>query len=260
MEIIGHRGAAGLAPENTLAAIKKAIATGVDAIEFDVRLTKDHHLILSHDPTLNRITEKQAAVIRSLPSPALRRQLTRFLNWFTGTGVAIKSLPAAAVQQLPTLSGEPIPTLHEALEVTGGTSIIIEAKDAGWARPLADIVKSSKKRRQISVIAFNHRELYTFGQLCPDTPLYALEKTSGFDAIRTARLLGFAGIDLNFWLMNPLVYLLARHYKLKIIVYSINRLRIARVMAMFYPHISITSDVPDLMQKLRKHPPRRQDN
>lgn len=52
MIIIGHRGARGLAPENTLASLRKAIQHGVDEVEFDVRVTKDHKVVLLHDPHL----------------------------------------------------------------------------------------------------------------------------------------------------------------------------------------------------------------
>jgi glycerophosphoryl diester phosphodiesterase len=52
MKIIGHRGAKGLAPENTVASLLKAIEHQVDAIEFDLRVTKDGVVILQHDPKL----------------------------------------------------------------------------------------------------------------------------------------------------------------------------------------------------------------
>lgn len=52
MEIIGHRGARGLAPENTLASIKKALEYHVDEVEIDVRVTKDSVVILNHNPSL----------------------------------------------------------------------------------------------------------------------------------------------------------------------------------------------------------------
>lgn len=48
MKVIGHRGAAGIAPENTIEAIKAGIAAGVDAVEVDVRLTPHNSLVLSH--------------------------------------------------------------------------------------------------------------------------------------------------------------------------------------------------------------------
>src|SRR5687768_15817821 len=57
MVVIGHRGAMGYEPENTLRSIKRAIDSGVDMIEFDVQLLKDGTLILMHDNTLERTTD-----------------------------------------------------------------------------------------------------------------------------------------------------------------------------------------------------------
>jgi glycerophosphoryl diester phosphodiesterase len=51
VDIIGHRGAAGLAPENTLAAFKKACKLGMDAVELDVFLTADSTIVVHHDYT-----------------------------------------------------------------------------------------------------------------------------------------------------------------------------------------------------------------
>jgi glycerophosphoryl diester phosphodiesterase len=56
--VIGHRGAAGLAPENTLAAFSKALELGVDAIEMDVLLTADGRLAVHHDPRLKPETTR----------------------------------------------------------------------------------------------------------------------------------------------------------------------------------------------------------
>ena len=52
--IIGHRGASAVAPENTMAAFREAIAVGSDGIEFDVRLTRDGVPVVIHDSTLHR--------------------------------------------------------------------------------------------------------------------------------------------------------------------------------------------------------------
>jgi glycerophosphoryl diester phosphodiesterase len=54
MLIIGHRGASAVAPENTMAAFREAIAVGADGIEFDVRLTRDGIPVVIHDTTLRR--------------------------------------------------------------------------------------------------------------------------------------------------------------------------------------------------------------
>lgn len=62
MLIIGHRGAKGLAPENTLVSFQKALACGVDAIELDVWCSADKQLMVIHDETLERTTTQKGLV------------------------------------------------------------------------------------------------------------------------------------------------------------------------------------------------------
>lgn len=64
MEIVGHRGAAGEAPENTIAGCHHAIERGVRHIEIDLRLSADGQLVVLHDKTTNRTTGKRSAVAR----------------------------------------------------------------------------------------------------------------------------------------------------------------------------------------------------
>jgi glycerophosphoryl diester phosphodiesterase len=60
--VFGHRGAAGLAPENTLASFRRARADGVDVFELDVHGTADGEIVVLHDPTLERTTDGAGAV------------------------------------------------------------------------------------------------------------------------------------------------------------------------------------------------------
>ena len=60
--IYGHRGIPSLMPENTLLSFQKAIELGVDGIEFDVQITKDEILVVHHDPTLERLTDKYTQI------------------------------------------------------------------------------------------------------------------------------------------------------------------------------------------------------
>ncbi len=57
VRVIGHRGAAGCAPENTLPAIRHAVAVGADAVEFDLHATRDGRLVLLHDDTVDRVSD-----------------------------------------------------------------------------------------------------------------------------------------------------------------------------------------------------------
>lgn len=62
MILIGHRGLAGLAPENTLASFRAAAAHGLTMVEFDVRLSRDGVPLVFHDDTLDRTTDGSGAV------------------------------------------------------------------------------------------------------------------------------------------------------------------------------------------------------
>lgn len=224
MKIIGHRGAAGLALENTVESIKAAIAAGVDAVEFDIRATADNQLVLVHDKHTGRISDETLHVHKQTLSE-LRNTLLH--------------------------NGHPPASLKEALQAAGETPVLIEGKEAGWAEPLADFLKSRKKTTDFSVISFNLQELYRFKLRMPNVKTYALEHTKPTEVIQSARLLGFDGIDINFWLLNPLTYWLARRRKLDVIVYTVNSPFLARFLRLLYPHIYITTDVPHKLQFLR---------
>ena len=110
--MIGHRGAAGCAPENTLAGLRKAKELGCRWVEIDVRFTADGQLILLHDDRLERTTNGRGKAA-SMPLAAVRRYDTghRFGDAFRG---------------------ERVPTLAEAVEVLSelGIGANIELKAA----------------------------------------------------------------------------------------------------------------------------------
>lgn len=226
MKVIGHRGAAGLALENTIESIKAAKLAGVDAIEFDVRLTSDGHFVLCHDDTLGRVSKHDRH---------------------------IKEVAAEHIETIKLHNGEKLPTLTEALDAVGETTAIIEAKGAGWAKPLAKFLESYSDRA-IIVISFNHDELSTFAKQIPKVPVYAVERTSPFEIIQIAKQNHLTGIDMNFWLLNPLTYWIARRKNMEIIVYTVNFRFIAWFLSILFPRISITTDHPQLMQFVRERP------
>jgi len=95
--VIGHRGAAGHAPENTLAAIRAAAALGVAWVEFDTMLTRDGRVILFHDDALKRIT--------GAPGMTAETDLAAFRRLEAGAWYGKR------------FKGEPIPTLEQAIVV-----------------------------------------------------------------------------------------------------------------------------------------------
>jgi glycerophosphoryl diester phosphodiesterase len=113
--VIAHRGFSGAAPENTLAAFKKAIDLGVDMIELDVHLSKDGQMVVIHDDTLNRTTNGKGRVADYTLSEL--KQLDAG-SWFGNE-----------------FSKEKIPTLKEVLELTRGqVFLIIELKKGDLGR------------------------------------------------------------------------------------------------------------------------------
>ena len=111
MLIIGHRGARGLAPENTLASLKKALEYEVDVIEFDVRVTKDNVPILHHDAELVDVNGNK--------------------------------LPVANYSYRELKEHKPdLPMLEEAFKtIDGARPLYIEIKPGVEVRPIVDILR-----------------------------------------------------------------------------------------------------------------------
>jgi glycerophosphoryl diester phosphodiesterase len=107
---LAHRGHSTTIPEQTMAAYRAAIAAGVDAIEVDVHLTRDRHLVLLHDETLDRTTDGRGPVAEHTLAEV--RALDAG-NWFE-----------------PRFAGERVPTLDQLLDLAAEAGIfcIIEVK------------------------------------------------------------------------------------------------------------------------------------
>jgi glycerophosphoryl diester phosphodiesterase len=108
--VIAHRGASASAPENTLAAFSLAAEQGADAVEFDVRRTKDDRLVVIHDATVDRTSGGRGSVAEM-------------------TADAVRGVDAGAWFS-PSFAGERIPLLAEVLEAARGRLLVdIELKE-----------------------------------------------------------------------------------------------------------------------------------
>lgn len=112
--VIAHRGGRARAPENTLEAMQLGIADGADAIELDVRLSRDGEVVVIHDATVDRTTDGSGAIDRM--TLADLRSLDAACNF---SGVHAKPVARGACR---------IPTLVEVFESFPGTPLIIEVK------------------------------------------------------------------------------------------------------------------------------------
>ena len=160
--VIAHRGAAGLAPENTQAAIRAGIQHKADFIEVDIQRSADDVLIVIHDQTVDRTTDGHGAVVD--------------LTW-----AEISQFEAGSYFG-PEYAGETVPRLDAVLEMTKGTSStwFIEIKEPhlypGIEQQIAETIQNAQAQDQVTIISFDYESLRKFSELMPNVPLGFISK------------------------------------------------------------------------------------
>lgn len=213
-DLQGHRGARGLAPENTLAAFRTAMAIGVDTLELDVHLSADGIPMVTHDPALNRdITRTEQGdwlpgpgpLVKSLTAEQLR---TRYrLERARPDSTVAKNFP----DQRPS-EGERMPTLQQVLALLrapGAQSLRanIEIKlnprnpddtppPETVVRAVLDVIQAAEGERRVSIQSFDWRVQRLVQKLAPDIPTaYLSAQRPNFDTITDGAWT--AGFDLK---------------------------------------------------------------
>jgi len=150
---IGHRGARAYEPENTLRSFKKALEIGVDAVELDVRKTKDNQLVVIHDADVKRTTD--------------------------GKGL-VSELTLAEIKTFSAEKGEKIPTLKEALDFLGNkVKILIELKEVGAEEKVLAAVHEKELEKNVIIVSFLEEALGKVRELDKDVEtglIYAKHK------------------------------------------------------------------------------------
>jgi glycerophosphoryl diester phosphodiesterase len=216
--VIGHRGAAALAPENTLAGFREAKRVGCTWVEFDVRLTADGVPVVCHDPRLRRTTDGHGLIAR---------------------------LPLAMVQAYdagrkfdPRFADERVPTLDEVLALAGelqlGVNVEIKAEGnlaAATAAAVAEILRRFAGRLHgVLVSSFIVEALAAFRPLIPEIPVGLLLGRLPANWQALAERLGCTTINL------------AQH--------RLTAARVARLSAAGYPVLAYTVNDPDRARTL----------
>ncbi len=171
--IVGHRGAAATAPENTLEGFRAAAADGIRWVEFDVRLSADHVPMVIHDTTLARTAGSEARVERTTAEDIVR--LSR---------------------------AHPTPTLAETMKLLGelglGANVEIKAVRArrAVAEAVAEILASALRDRPVPVLvsSFAPAILKNMRTVARDLPRGLLLSRGNNDAVGLARNLGCVSI------------------------------------------------------------------
>lgn len=223
--ILGHRGASAVAPENTLAAFKRAMRDGADGIEFDVRLSRDHVPVVIHDATL-----KRTGLIDRFVCELTAKELGEVDvgGWFaarTQTGAQ-------------SFAGEKLPTLAQVFELfsTNTGVLYIEMKcNAGEGAALAaEVVRLSRESRmpnRVVVASFDLDAIAKVKRIDAGIRTAALFEPKLSRPISTVRRLkmvdtaldvGADEIALHHTLASPRVTEKAKREGLEIVVWTVD--------------------------------------
>ena len=159
MQIIAHRGGAGIGIENTLLCINKGIALGANMIEIDVHLSKDGHLIVCHDQTVDRTTNGKGK-IRELTLQEIRK--------------------LKIVDYNGNITDENLPLLYEVIElVNGRVPLLVEIKQPrkiykGIEQKLLEEIEKYNATSWIIVQSFNDSVLENIHKINPEIRLEKL--------------------------------------------------------------------------------------
>ena len=212
-DLQGHRGARGLAPENTLAAFAKALAIGVDTLELDVGMTKDGVLVVAHDPRLNPNLARLNGAFLEGAGPALRDLTLAELKRYDVGRLKPGTPYARAFPEQAPADGATIPTLAEVFALARGTTVRfnVETKitpNSGADAPDPDgfvhaVVETARKAGvidRITIQSFDWRTLQAASRIAPDIPRVCLtSEAETFDTVAKGRPGGSAwtGFDAN---------------------------------------------------------------
>lgn len=158
--VVAHRGAAAVAPENTMEAYRRAVEMGADAVELDVHLTADGKLVLMHDETVERTTD----LTGSIASMTLKRLRTADAGYRFEAPDG--SFPFRG-------KGLKVPTLAEVLKwLPDGTGLVVEVKARAATAPTVAALRSSRVRAAgaVSLISFDERIIEEARELDPEIP------------------------------------------------------------------------------------------
>jgi glycerophosphoryl diester phosphodiesterase len=222
MKIIGHRGARGLAPENTIASLRKALAHHVDELEFDLRVTRDDIVVLHHDPYLTDPNGQRRIIAKHSYKELLAHK--------------------------PDLA-----TFEEVLETIGHPVILhIEVKRRVPVKPIVTILEkylaNGWKSGFFLLGSKSQQTLLQLHAALPTIQKVVIEPWSGVRATRRANQVGTRRLNMNqLWLWRGFIEPMA-HHGWQLSAYPLNDPKKATRWGKYGLHGVIT-DYPDRFEK-----------
>ncbi len=196
MIIIGHRGAAGLAPENTLKSFRTALSAKVPVIEFDIRKTKDGKMVVIHDNKIDRTSNGRGKV---------------------------SNLQCHKLKQFDFGEGEKIPTLEEVLKLLKDkTKINIEIKAKNLEIDLLKLINEYQLEKEVIISSFSHSYLKKIRQLNKKIKLGLASYWLKQRQIKIAKKLKISWLIVDCQRLNEKNIALAHQNNLKVYGWTIN--------------------------------------
>ncbi len=171
--VTGHRGCAGLEPENTLRSFRKAVSLGVDLIEFDIRRTKDNYLVVIHDETVDRTTNSKGYV---------------------------KEYTLKDIKKLDAAKGEKIMTLQEVIDLLKNENplMTIEIKEPDTLQEVLSVIKRNNLENKVILVSFWHESMKRAKEIEPKIKTGAIIKARPIDTISLVRACNADILCMNY--------------------------------------------------------------
>ncbi|HEY3935282.1 MAG TPA: glycerophosphodiester phosphodiesterase [Gemmatimonadales bacterium] len=220
--VIGHRGASGHAPENSLAAFRIAAngshAGVCDGVELDIQTTSDGELVVYHDSVL-------------------------------ATGEAIARLPGSRVRATILRDGTPIPTLQEALAVLGGVEVFIEAKHLPATADRSLMATIGAFGGKCHLHAFDHRVVARLRRLDASLSLGILSRSYPVDPVAQVTHAGAGTLWQEAYLIDEALVTTCHAAGIRVIAWTVNNADEADALA----RIGVDGLCGDWPERLRRH-------
>lgn len=222
--VVAHRGASAYEPENTLRAVRRALEMGADAVEVDVRLSRDGHPVVIHDETVDRTTNGRGRV----------------------SDMALGELRA-----LDAGKGEKIPLLREVLDLVDGKAILfLELK----VREAADVaLREVREKGMVDsalFISFDPEAVARVKNLYEKADI-GLIYVRPRDGIVLAKKLGAAAVLPFYRLATPKAVAFAKRMGLTVVAWTVDDVKTAEKL-WSYGVDGIATNRPDVMIDLRE--------
>jgi len=232
--VIAHRGFSGRYPENTLRSFSEALKLPVDAIELDVRQTKDGVLVVIHDETVDRTTNGKGRV--------------RDLTWDE-----IRELDAGSWKGSE-FSGERIPRLEEALQLINGQVIVfLEIKEPDTSQQVVDTLRQLNVLSWVKIGSFHPQAISSVRKLAPEAScsLIGSAKVGATDEtfaefVKEALRCGANSITVNYAGLTPERIRYCHQRYIFVGTWTVNDAGLAKRMIDMGVD-AIASDFPDLV-------------